>query len=156
MAGSYLEDRLTSTIKAHGEVALRPRATFGQKIDKANRLGIFDDKATEILQVIREIRNEFAHSLANISFDSPNIVKCCNQLFAIESIRELRSSYVTVFKDSPAMLEMNSVLLDPILALPNNPRNTYMNTVKIMLFFMELSKASATMGDSDTLQIIRG
>jgi hypothetical protein len=53
-------------------------------------------------------------------------------------------------------LEINSVLLDPILELPNTPRNTYMNTVKIMLFFMELSKASATMGDSDTLQIIRG
>lgn len=31
-AGAYLEDRLTSTVRAHGDAQLRPRATFSEKI----------------------------------------------------------------------------------------------------------------------------
>jgi hypothetical protein len=34
------------------------------------------------------------------------------------------------------------------------PRNTYMNAVKLMLFFIELLKASAIMGDGDRLEIL--
>jgi hypothetical protein len=52
------------------------------------------------------------------------------------------------------MLELNSRLLDPILPLPDTPRNMFINTVKMMLFIMELSKAVVLMGDSDFLQIV--
>jgi hypothetical protein len=41
-----------------------------------------------------------------------------------------------------------------MLELPETPRNTYMNAVKLMLFFIELLKASAIMGDGDRLEIL--
>ena len=47
-----------------------------------------------------------------------------------------------------------SVLVAPMLELPETPRNTYMNAVKLMLFFIELLKASAIMGDGDRLEIL--
>jgi hypothetical protein len=50
---------------------------------------------------------------------------------------------------------MNAVLLDPLVELSNTPRNAYMNTIKVLLFMMELSKASVLMADTDTLQIVK-
>jgi len=49
---------------------------------------------------------------------------------------------------------MNTVLLSPLVELSNTPRNAYMNTIKVLLFMMELSKASVSMRETDTLQII--
>src|ERR1041384_4735990 len=71
LAGSYLEDRLTSAIKArlvrdaevHGKMfkGYGPLATFSAKIDIAYLMNIIPRDWRDILHVVREIRNRFAH-----------------------------------------------------------------------------------------------
>jgi hypothetical protein len=56
---------------------------------------------------------------------------------------------------STALLELNSAVLDPLLELPNTPRNAYMATIKVLLLFLELSKESALMTETDTLELVR-
>src|ERR1700730_7832008 len=155
MAGAYLEDRLTSVTNAHVENSLRSRASFAEKIETARRIGIFDENGAAVLHAIREIRNEFAHSLSPLSFNTPEMVESCAKLFQVETIRELRSSNSEKFHDSAALLELNSAVLGPLLELPNTPRNTYMATIKVLLLFLELSKASVSMTETDTLELVR-
>jgi hypothetical protein len=88
VAGAYLEDRLTSTIQTYAENRLRPRATFREKIETAHRIGIFDENTTKVLDTIREIRNEFGHSLAYLTFNTPEISKLCDQLFHMENLKK--------------------------------------------------------------------
>ena len=164
LAGAYLEDRLLATIKTRlvsdGKALKRfftgigPLVTFSAKIDLSYLLGIFDPKTTEILHIVRSIRNEFAHNLSPISFSTPVIAKLCNRLFYSEKIKDLKSTNEVAFQNCPALLEMNTVLLSPLVELSNTPRNAYMNTIKVLLFMMELSKASVSMRETDTLQII--
>jgi hypothetical protein len=156
MAGAYLEDRLTSVIKAHVGNGLRSRASFAEKIEAVRQIAIFDENGATVFHAIREIRNEFAHSLSPLTFNTREIVEFCGKLFQVESIRELRSSNSEKFQDSAALLELNSAVLDPLLELPNTPRNTYMTTIKVLLLFLELSKASASMTETDTLELVRG
>jgi len=165
LAGAYLEDRLLATIKTRlvsDAKALKkffagigPLVTFSAKIDLSYLLGIFDPKTTEILHTVRSIRNEFAHNLSPISFSTPAIAKLCNPLFHNEKIKGLKSANAAAFQDCSALLEMNAALLDPLVELSNTPRNAYMNTIKVLLFMMELSKASVLMGETDTLQIVK-
>src|ERR1700730_929405 len=76
LAQLYLEDRATSTLKAHlGED--RPFANFASKIDSLHAAGIFEKQITDILHVIRKIRNAFAHELASLTFDTPCISELC-------------------------------------------------------------------------------
>ena|ERR1700730_11890352 len=150
-ASAYLEDRLTTTLEAHD---IRPPSSFRQKIDTATRKGILSDHLASPLHTIREIRNEFAHSLSGLTFNSPSIVKFSENLMSIEQIRGLRASTVECFPDCHDLVRAVSVLVAPMLELPETPRNTYMNAVKLMLFFIELLKASAIMGDGDRLEIL--
>jgi hypothetical protein len=44
---------------------------------------------------------------------------------------------------------------DPLLELPDTPRNNYMATIEVLLLYFELSKAAVSMGETDFLAIIR-
>jgi hypothetical protein len=143
-------------INAHVENGLRQRANLAEKIETARQIGIFNENGAAVLHAIREIRNEFAHSLSPLTFNTPEIIESCGKLFQVESIRGLRSSNSEKFHDSAALLELNSAVLDPLLELPNTPRNTYMATIKVLLLFLELSKASVSMTETDTLELVRG
>jgi DNA-binding MltR family transcriptional regulator len=52
-----------------------PLASFGAKTDVAYAFELIDDDVYNDLRVIKDIRNEFAHSLATVSFASPEIVE---------------------------------------------------------------------------------
>jgi Domain of unknown function (DUF4145) len=155
LAQLYLEDRATSTLKAHlGED--RPFANFASKIDSLHAAGIFEKQITDILHVIRKIRNAFAHELASLTFDTPCISELCSCLFSIEFLRGFRSWIEIQLKLHPELLTMSVALVDSMLAAPNTPRNSYMNTVKMMLMLLELAKLTALMKNTDTLEIVRG
>jgi hypothetical protein len=155
-AGAYLENRLTHTIQAHGDNSLKPRATFAAKINTAWRLGIFPTQMAVLLHDVRKIRNECAHGLAYLSFGTPPLVGWCNRLVSCETISGLRAENLAAFHDCPAMLELVTLALDPLLKLPDTPRNKYMATIKVLLLYLELSKAAVSMGETDALEIIRG
>lgn len=53
--------------------------SFDGKINLARSLKIIDKTIYYDLNIIRQIRNEFAHSLYYLSFDSDTIVKLCQK-----------------------------------------------------------------------------
>jgi len=54
--------------------------TFAQRIDIAFALGFISRSERDDLNIIRRIRNAFAHSVANISFDNKLVADECRKL----------------------------------------------------------------------------
>ncbi len=57
-----------------------PFATFSQRIKAAYALGYIDKNTKSNLELIREVRNSFAHNFKIKSFDNPRITSLCNKL----------------------------------------------------------------------------
>lgn len=57
-----------------------PLGTFAAKIKIAYALGIFTKEMKEEIDIIRRIRNAFAHSKNRLSFSSPQIAQACSLL----------------------------------------------------------------------------
>ena len=156
LAAAYLEDRLTLAIKARlisdTKVTnsffsgMGPLATFSAKINLAYLMGIFNTTNKDFFHTIRNIRNEFAHNLSPITFETPKIERLCRQLYSVEGIRYLKNLNDETLKDHPDMMRLNAMWLGPLLALPNTARNSYMNTIKVILFVMELATQFAIAG----------
>jgi mannitol operon repressor len=53
---------------------------FGPRIDAAYCLGLLSAGDVADLRVIQEIRNDFAHELHGLSFDSPEVQEKCGRL----------------------------------------------------------------------------
>jgi hypothetical protein len=138
----------------HGAIGGRPTRFFS-KIEAMSRARLFEKRMTDAMHTIRTIRNVFAHELAALTFDTPSIAELCNNLFRLEFLRGFKSS-ITSDIDGGPVFEMWSGFLDPMIALADTPRNTYMNTVKIMLMVLQLSTATAIMGVDQYLEIRRG
>src|SRR5438046_1098059 len=76
MGGTRLDFELEETIKAklawnpEGQDNLfdpdRPLGTFSAKINLAHRLGVIDGEFHSAVQIVRRIRNDFAHSIAHM------------------------------------------------------------------------------------------
>ncbi|TDO69819.1 mannitol repressor [Halanaerobium saccharolyticum] len=90
MAASYLEDLLEKLLRKffvddnllsnnllNGYGGL---SSFKSKIDLAYLLGLISRRVKRDLNLIRKIRNEFAHSAENINFNSSSINNRCNEL----------------------------------------------------------------------------
>ncbi|WCO03518.1 MltR family transcriptional regulator [Psychroserpens ponticola] len=57
-----------------------PVGTFSSKIKLAYSIGLIDKVIMSDINILRQIRNEFAHSEKNISFETDSIRKSCNKL----------------------------------------------------------------------------
>ena len=74
-----------------------PLAAFAARLDAAHAFGLITDSERRDLDLIRQIRNAFAHvslgSLADISFDQPAVRVRCLQLedFPPELVREAKA-----------------------------------------------------------------
>ncbi len=64
-----------------------PSGTFGNKIIIAHALGIFGNKTRQNLEIIRTIRNAFAHATHPIRFDDLAIIKLCDFLVVPDPVR---------------------------------------------------------------------
>jgi hypothetical protein len=92
IVGAALEQALEIALATHfvlDEVSITrlfdddssgPLSNFAAKIKIAFALGIFDKPIKEELDLIRHIRNSFAHSKETLTFLSPEIVNACGQL----------------------------------------------------------------------------
>jgi hypothetical protein len=54
--------------------------SFAYKISKAEGLGLIGSQTTSNLEVIRLVRNAFAHSLSEIEFTTPEVERACSLL----------------------------------------------------------------------------
>jgi hypothetical protein len=50
-----------------------PLSTFSSKIEIGFAIGVFSNEARLAMHLIREVRNEFAHRIEQISFDHPDV-----------------------------------------------------------------------------------
>jgi DNA-binding MltR family transcriptional regulator len=84
LSAAVLEDRLEqlmlikmrtlSNDKAKQIFRRGPLRSLAAKIDLAYAFELIDDELYQDLTVIRDIRNEFAHSITSVSFDSPEVI----------------------------------------------------------------------------------
>lgn len=97
-SSSWVEDALESTIKSRlrplNSTELdqlfsfdRPLGNFGSKIRFAYALGLYDKGIRNSLEIIREIRNAFAHGRKFITFNDEQIIKKTSKLKIPESIK---------------------------------------------------------------------
>lgn len=90
MAAAFLDDQLRMLLEANlvqdKKVLLRildqrgPLATFSSRIDMAYAMGLIGKRTLLDLNLLRKIRNEFAHTAGTLSFDSPKVSAWCSQL----------------------------------------------------------------------------
>ena len=89
ISGSYLDDLLSNIIASFlivGSSSKRllegyspPIGSFSARIDMAYSLGLIKEKEKHELDLIRKIRNRFAHDV-NCNFDDPKIIDWCKNL----------------------------------------------------------------------------
>jgi hypothetical protein len=91
-AAAFVDDTLARTIAAHFieldeklqerifEGPSSPLGSFSAKIAIGYAIGLYGPLTCEDLDIIRSIRNTFAHTAAPTSFDDPSIQAKCEQL----------------------------------------------------------------------------
>ena len=57
-----------------------PYRHFNNRISKAASVGLIGSKTTSNLDIIRRVRNAFAHSLSEIEFTTPEVERACSLL----------------------------------------------------------------------------
>ena len=57
-----------------------PLSTFAAKIDIAEAFGIIDNRTAELMRVVKNVRNEFAHSSEGVDLDAPQLARACAKL----------------------------------------------------------------------------
>jgi uncharacterized protein YPO0396 len=59
-------------------------SSFSSRIRMAHALGLLSKKERKNLDTIRDIRNTFAHAVANITFDTDEVEKACKKLVHVK------------------------------------------------------------------------
>ncbi len=75
--GRLLDDKITVVLfEASGALG-----SFSAKIDLAYSLGIYGEKTYRELNIIRKIRNDFAHFVKPLDFNSQDMANRCRELW---------------------------------------------------------------------------
>lgn len=77
---SWIVPELNSEEKSHLFSGDAPLGTFSSRIRIAYAFGLIDRDVHKSLHHLREIRNAFAHTMAPISFETPEVAKACELL----------------------------------------------------------------------------
>jgi hypothetical protein len=71
--------------------------TFAAKIDMGLAVGLCQKPAHYDLTQIRRVRNEFAHSLEPLSFESTDVKKLCDRILPSIPFRDSRQRFLSAF-----------------------------------------------------------
>jgi len=133
IAQAYMEERLVEAIKArlvddHDDVINRifkgtgPIASFSSRIDLGLVIGLYTAQVHALLRKIKEIRNDFAHLSAPVSFDTPSIAARCENLNLSGE-----GTYISLQLESETF-EVNRA---------STPREAFMNAVRFILYICD-------------------
>lgn len=116
VGSAFLDEHLRQLIKAFlvddsaaDDLLERSLRSFSARIEAAYSLGLISPDVREDLNIIREIRNEFAHSLHGLSFEHEWVINKCKELKTPKKL-EKRS-------DTPQNASPGSLLLLTIAQL---------------------------------------
>ena len=77
-----------------------PLSSFAAKAKVAYALALIDEQTKEDLDYIRKIRNEFAHSIKEISFQDNPIREYCNKLSTAKRNKDKTQYLTTIYKQA--------------------------------------------------------
>lgn len=72
-----LADAFNDNVLFHDQGA--PFGTFKARIVAGRALGLYGEQMANDLDILRDIRNQFAHALLSISFENPHLVGRCKE-----------------------------------------------------------------------------
>jgi DNA-binding MltR family transcriptional regulator len=94
-----------------------PLGNFSGKIKLAFALNLFDKKTNHDLELIRHLRNGFAHSRHPLMFITPQVTNICKYLKLPDTdYAQIPAAYLSVLKDKEAAKDMT------------NPKTRYVTT----------------------------
>jgi hypothetical protein len=148
IAGALLEDFVVDAIKTRllpdekvidqFLTGMGPLATFSAKIDMAYLLKIVTSDCRRVMHIIRRVRNEFAHGLQPLSFETPRIQDMCSNLITTpEGFEQLVKEQLAIElspKTIPKLLEFT----EQRFWESTGARSAYVNTVKTITFCLAL------------------
>jgi hypothetical protein len=108
MGATAVEDALKGLIIKHFTPAVlpselddlfgptKPLSSFSAKINIAHAMGLFGPKTKADLDLLRDIRNAFAHARISISFKTPEIAELCDYFIcASPTFRSARDTFIS-------------------------------------------------------------
>lgn len=110
---------------------------FHPKILMGHALAIYGRETLAELQRVADIRNTFAHSLSNVTFETPKIKEICFKL------RRPEMRVPDLF--SPRALSTQAI---PDSVLQASPKLRYLKTISVLLFLMEGAETKRPARDS--------
>jgi DNA-binding MltR family transcriptional regulator len=84
----------------------RPLGSFSSRIKVAYALGIYGRKTSHDLNILRDIRNVFAHGLRKMDFETPEVKELISSLHCIKDIEKY-----DILSSREAFFEITAVLL---------------------------------------------
>ncbi len=148
VAGAYLEDFILEALKRRlvpdtavlNEffTGMGPLATFSAKIEMAYLMRLVDKENRQRMHAIRRIRNEFAHNMEPVTFETTRIKEMCKTLMHRRIIESFVRRASQKFKDDTDMLAFIEKVFIPMGKVADTARNSYINTVKVHIFYLEM------------------
>jgi DNA-binding MltR family transcriptional regulator len=86
LLNSFVDDK-----KVSEELLDSDLSTFSSRIKTAYCMGLISETLYHDLNIVRKIRNKFAHQMHGYTFDEPEIVSWCNSLKLARMITEVSS-----------------------------------------------------------------
>lgn len=142
LGGAMLDARLESLFRrrlsCHEEELLSgfgPLASFSSRTKIANALAWIDDDVFRDIEVVRGVRNEFAHSFdLDLSFENASISDRCKNLLAARSFIEGMSVGLS---DNSGGLRFGSGLIESLLNTLRPPRARFELTVEFLSQYID-------------------
>jgi DNA-binding MltR family transcriptional regulator len=139
VSAAFVDDRLAAALKARmhhdKDITERmfhhagPLGTFSAKIDFAFLIGMFSKEAVQDLHTIRQVRNEFAHTLKTKSFNAQRIRDL------IKNIRIVRRQRITA---SGGKNELTMEIFPAFdKAAPPTPREVYIKSCQYFIVLLD-------------------
>lgn len=93
---------------------MAPLSTMSAKINVAYHLGLINKNEYEDLKIIKNIRNDFAHSFETINFETQRIKNKCIRLKVLTSTNPPKDAMDSI-KNTKTFFQINTTLLASLL-----------------------------------------
>lgn len=143
IAGAYLEDFVADAIKTRllsDEQVINdffngmgPLATFSAKIEMAYLLNVTTKECRQVMHIVRKVRNEFAHNLSPVTFETPRIKDMCRHLVSPEHVEQFMENQLTIELKADSIPELVK-MMEFKLSYATDARSAYINAVKVITF----------------------
>ncbi len=98
-----ISERLIDLNEKDQKTIFGPRgllSEFYRRTNIAYALGYYDRDTLRGLDIIRRIRDRFAHSIEPMGFDHPDIANQCRNLVTLRSVDDSRERYLTYLRET--------------------------------------------------------